>query len=415
MRYSVFSLARNALSYHQNWPRLWREPPLKSRYAVVIVGAGGHGLATAYYLAKRHGIADVAVIEKGWLGGGNTGRNTITIRANYLREPMIRLCDASIRLWEELSRELNYNVMFSQRGQVDLIQQWAKLRDVKRRQAIMNLHGIAFEIISRQRAKEIVPILDLEGEKRLPVLAASWHPTAGVARHDAVAWGYARGADALGVDIVQNCEVTAIRRESGRTIGVDTARGFVAADKVVLAVAGHAGVLAATVGFRLPIETVPLQAFVSEPLKPMLDVVVNIPALHTYLCQSDKGELVIGGGADPVPGYVQRGSFAVIEKSVSALVEMFPVLRTVRLLRHWAGLVDLCYDTSPIVSKAPVDGLYMSVGWGSGGFKTIPIGGVMLADLVARDAPHDMIAPYALSRFVNGRPSFETAGASTRE
>jgi sarcosine oxidase subunit beta len=415
VKFSAWSIARHALGHHQDWPRQWRSPALKSRYRVVIVGAGGHGLATAYYLAERHGIRDVAVIDKGWLGGGNTGRNTITIRANYLREPMIRLCGASIRLWENLSRELNYNVMFSQRGQLDLIQHWAKLRDVKRRQALMQLHGIPMEIVSPHEAKRIAPLIDVEGQKRLPILAASWHPTAGVARHDAVAWGYARAADARGVDIVQNCAVTAIRRDGARVLGVETDAGSVAADQVVLAVSAHASLLAASAGFRLPIETVPLQAFVSEPLKPMLDVVVNIPALHTYLSQSDKGELVIGGTADPIPGYTQRGSIAVVEKTVTAVLEIFPALQRVRMLRQWAGLVDLCHDTSPILGKTPVEGLFLSVGWGSGGFKTIPIGGVMLADLIARGEPDAMIAPYALQRFERGRPSYETAGASVRE
>ena len=412
--YSIWSLARNALAAHANWPRAWRSPAPRANYDVIVVGAGGHGLATAYYLARRHGLRNVLVLDKGWVGGGNTGRNTVTIRANYLRESSIRFHAEGLKLWREMSGELGFNVMFSERGQIDLIQTWAKLRDVKRRQSTLRLAGVPFEIITPEAAKARVPILDLAGPKRLPVLAATWHPTAGVARHDAVAWGYARAADALGVDIVQNCEVLSIRREGGRVTGVETAQGFVKAAKVALAVSAHAGHLAATAGLRLPIETVPLQAFVSEPLKPMLSCVVNCPGL-VYLSQSDKGELVIGGGSDPVPSYVQRGEFATIERVVSGLVEMFPVLGGVRLMRQWAGAIDLCHDTSPIVSKTPVDGLYLDVGWGSGGFKAIPAGGAAFADLIANDAPGPLIADFGLDRFARGRPLFETAGASNRD
>jgi sarcosine oxidase subunit beta len=414
MRYSILALARNALSGHGRWPRAWRDPPLQSAYDAVIVGAGGHGLATAYHLARDHGLSRIAVLDKGWLGGGNTARNTVTIRANYLREPSMRFYAAGIRLWEELSRTLNYNVMFSQRGQIDLIQTWAKLRDVKRRQAALRLMGVPFEILTADQARERLPLLAPEMPVRLPVLAASWHPTAGVARHDAVAWGYARAADAMGVDIVQNCEVRAIRREGNRVVGVETARGFVAAPRVALCVSAHAGDLAATAGFRLPIETVPLQAFVSEPLKPMLDVIVNIPQFATYFSQSDKGELVIGGGADAYPSYAARGSFPVIEETVAAMLSLFPALKRVRMLRQWAGSIDLCHDITPILSPSPVAGLDLSVGWGSGGFKAIPIGGVALAHLVATGAPHPLAEHLLLSRFAQGRPLFETAGASNR-
>ncbi|MBL8698883.1 MAG: sarcosine oxidase subunit beta family protein [Alphaproteobacteria bacterium] len=414
MRYSFLSLARNALTGHADWPRAWRDPPLQQRYDAVIVGGGGHGLATAYYLAKHHGLARVAVLERSWLGGGNTARNTVTIRANYLREPSMRFYAESIRLWEGLSQELNYNVMFSQRGQIDLIQSWAKLRDVKRRQASLRLIGVPFDILTPQEAQAKLPLLDLAASIRLPVLAASWHPTAGVARHDAVAWGYARAADARGVDIIQNCEVTAVRRDGGRVVGVETTRGFVAAPKVALAVAAHAGVLAATADLRLPIETVPLQAFVSEPLKPMLDVVVNIPHLATYFSQSDKGELVIGGGADGYPSYAARGSFGVVEESVGAMLSLFPALKRVRMLRQWAGSIDLCHDITPILSATPVEGLSLSVGWGSGGFKAIPIGGMALAHLVATGTPHPLAVHLSLARFDGGRPLFETAGASNR-
>jgi sarcosine oxidase subunit beta len=414
MRYSVLSLVRNALTGHRQWPRAWRDTPLQPAYDAVIVGGGGHGLATAYHLARDHGMTRIAVLEKGWLGGGNTARNTVTIRANYLREPSMRFYAAGIALWESLSRTLNYNVMFSQRGQIDLIQTWGKLRDVRRRQAALRLVGVPFEILTPDAARARVPLLEPGASPRLPVLAATWHPTAGVARHDAVAWGYARAADALGVDIVQNCEVRAIRREGGRVTGVETARGFVAAPRVALCVAAHAGVLAASAGFRLPIETVPLQAFVSEPLKPMLDVIVNIPHFATYFSQSDKGELVIGGGADIFPSYAARGSFAVVEETVAAMLSLFPALRRVRMLRQWAGAIDLCHDITPILSPSPVEGLSLSVGWGSGGFKAIPIGGVALAHLVATGSPHPLAGHLLLSRFARGRPLFETAGASNR-
>jgi sarcosine oxidase subunit beta len=412
--YSIWSLAKNALTGHERWPRAWRAPEPRRRYDVVVVGAGGHGLATAYYLARRHGVRDVLVVDKGWVGGGNTGRNTVTIRANYLREESIRFHAEGLRLWREMSGELGFNVMFSERGQLDLIQTWAKLRDVKRRQVLMRLAGVPFDILPPEAAKAHVPILDLAGLKRLPVLAATWHPTAGVARHDAVAWGYARAADALGVDIVQGCEVFSIRRDAGRVAGVETAKGFIAAPKVALAVSAHASELARTADVRLPIETVPLQAFVSEPLKPMLDCVVNCPG-QVYLSQSDKGELVIGGGADGVPSYVQRGEFAVLERVVASLVDLFPVLGRVRMLRQWAGAIDLCHDTSPIVSKTPVEGLYLDVGWGSGGFKAIPAGGAAFADLIANDAPGRAIEGFALDRFARGRPLYETAGASNRD
>ncbi len=414
MDHSFLSIARNALSGHEGWPRAWRDPPLQPAYDAIVVGAGGHGLSTAYHLARDHGIRRVAVLEKGWLGGGNTARNTVTIRANYLREPSMRFYAAGIRMWEGLSRELGYNVMFSQRGQVDLVQTWAKLRDVKRRQASLRLLGVPFDVITPREAKARVPLLEIDAPSRMPVLAATWHPTAGVARHDAVAWGYARAADAMGVDIVQDCPVAAIRREGGRVVGVDTARGFVAAPRVALCVSAHAGVLAATAGFRLPIETVPLQAFVSEPLKPVLDTIVNIPHLATYFSQSDKGELVIGGGADGHPSYAPRGSFHVVEEAVGAMLSLFPALRRVRMLRQWAGSIDLCQDITPLLSPSPVEGLHLSVGWGSGGFKAIPIGGKALAHLVATGTPHPLAEHLLLSRFERGRPLFETAGASNR-
>ncbi|MSP87392.1 MAG: sarcosine oxidase subunit beta family protein [Alphaproteobacteria bacterium] len=414
-RYSIWSLIRNALAYHEGWARAWRAPEPKPAYDAIIIGGGGHGLATAYYLARDHGIANVAVLEKGWLGGGNTGRNTVTIRSNYLRDPSIRFYEHARRLYEEMSQELNFNVMFSRRGQIDLIQTWAKLRDARRRSLSMALVDAEYEIITPEEVKRRVPLVEIDPTARLPILAATWHPGAGIARHDAVAWGYARQADAAGVDIIQNCEVTGIRRDGGRVTGVETTRGPIAAPRIGVAVAGHAGVVAAMAGLRLPIETVPLQAFVSEPLKPVLDVILNCPALHVYLAQTDKGELIIGGAADGYTSYAQRGGLHVIEQSVATLIELMPRLKRVKMLRQWAGMIDLTYDTSPIISATPVDGLYLNVGWGSGGFKAIPASGEGFAHLLATGRPSPLIQPFGLDRFAQGRLVLETAGASNRE
>jgi sarcosine oxidase subunit beta len=414
-RYSIWSLIRNALTYHEGWAQAWRSPEPKPAYDVIIIGGGGHGLATAYYLARYHGITNVAVLDKGWLGGGNTGRNTVTVRSNYLRDPSIRFYERSRRLFEEMSRELNFNVMFSRRGQIDLIQTWAKLRDVRRRSLSMALVDAPYEIITPAEVKRRVPLIDLNPAARLPILAGAWHPGAGIARHDAVAWGYARQADAAGVDIIQNCEVIGIRRAGRRVAGVETTRGTIVAPTIGVAVAGHAGVVAAMAGLRLPIETLPLQAFVSEPLKPVLDVILNCPALHVYLSQTDKGELIVGGGADGYTSYAQRGSLHVIEQSVATMIDLFPRLKRVRMLRQWAGMIDVAFDTSPIISATPVDGLYLDVGWGSGGFKAIPASGEGFAHLLATGRPTDLIAPFALDRFARGRLLMETAGASNRE
>jgi sarcosine oxidase subunit beta len=420
--YSALSLLRHAFRGHRDWAPAWRSPAPRSAYDVVIVGAGGHGLATAYHLA-RAGTRSVAVLDKGWLGGGNTGRNTAVIRANYLREPSVRFHARSMALWRELSHTLNYNVMFSPRGQIDLIRTWGKLRDLRRRAAILARHDVDYELIGPDRIRAMVPDLDLgapgaiapgEGGKRLPVLAGAWHPDAGIARHDAVAWGYARAADGLGVDIIQDCEVTGLRREGARVTAVETTRGPIRAGRVGVAVAGHAGVLAGMAGFRLPIETWPLVAFVSEPLKPFLHTCINCPATGVYVNQSDKGELVIGGGPDRYRGYAQAGDWDTVETVTRSLLDLFPRLGRVKLLRQWAGMIDVAYDTSPIVSRSPLDNLYLSVGWGSGGFKAIPAGGEAFARLIATGEPDDLIAPFALDRFRAGRPLFETASASAR-
>jgi sarcosine oxidase, subunit beta len=401
-RYSIFTLARNALSYHENWQPAWRSPALRREYDVVIVGGGGHGLATAYYLAKEHGLTRVAVLEKGYLGGGNTGRNTTIVRSNYLWDEATHLYEHSLKLWEGLSQALNFNVMLSQRGVVNLGHTLQDLRDLARRVNANRLNGVDGVMLSSAQVKKLVPILNTSAEARYPVLGASLQPRGGVARHDALAWAYARAADACGVDIIQNCEVTGMRVADGRIAGLDTTQGFVKAKKVGVVVAGHSSVLAAMAGLRLPIESHPLQALVSEPIKPVLDTVVMSNAVHAYISQSDKGDLVIGAGMDTYNGYGQRGSFHIIERTLQAVVEMFPLFGRVRMNRQWAGIVDVCPDACPILGTTPVRGLYLNGGWGTGGFKATPGSGWVFAHTIAQDRPHPLNAAFSLERFSTG-------------
>jgi len=400
--YSIFSLVRNALGHHENWPRVWRSPEPRPSYDVVIIGAGGHGLATAYYLAKEHGLRNVAVIERGWLGGGNTGRNTTIVRSNYLWDESAALYEHALKLWEGLSRELNYNVMLSQRGVLNLAHNQHDLRELSRRINANRLNGVDSEFLTPRQIKDMVPIIDLRGNGRYPVLGASLQRRGGTARHDAVAWGYARGADAMGVDIIQQCPVTGLRIADGRIQGVETAKGYIQAGKVGIAVAGHSSVMASLAGFRLPIASHPLQALVSEPVKPVIDTVVMSNAVHAYVSQSDRGELVIGAGIDRYIGYGQRGSQGTTEETLAAICELFPSLRRMRMMRQWGGIVDVCPDASPIISKTPVEGLYINAGWGTGGFKATPGSGWVFAHTIARDAPHALNAPFSLDRFRTG-------------
>ena len=401
-KYSAFSLFKNALSYHENWQKVWRSPTPKKDYDVIVVGGGGHGLATAYYLAKVHGMTNIAVIEKGYLGGGNTARNTTIIRSNYLWDEAAQLYDLSLKLWEGLSQELNYNVMFSQRGVLNLGHNLQDMRDIERRVNANRLNGIDGEVVSPERIKEIAPLINISRDSRYPILGASWQPRGGTARHDAVAWGYARGADALGVDLIQQTEVTGIRRKEGAVVGVETTGGFIGARKVACVTAGNSSVVAAMAGLRLPVESRPLQALVSEPVKPCLDTVVMSNAVHGYISQSDKGDLVIGAGVDSYNGYGQRGSFHVVEHTIQAICELFPAFSRVRMNRQWGGIVDTCPDACPIISKTSVEGLYFNCGWGTGGFKATPGSGYVFADTVANDRPHPLAAAFNIDRFNTG-------------
>jgi sarcosine oxidase, subunit beta len=414
-RYSAWNLLAAAFRGHADWAPAWREAEPKSRYDVVIIGGGGHGLATAYYLAKIHGIRNVAVLEAGWIGGGNTGRNTTIVRSNYLFPESARLYDFSLKLYEDLSRELNFNIMLSQRGIVTLAHSRHDLDSQARWVNAMLFNGIDAELIDARQVQELEPRLNFAPSARFPILGGFVQRRAGSARHDAVAWGYARAASALGVDIIQTCEVTDFVKQSGRIAGVKARfKGVdieIGCGKAAIAVAGHSSTLARLAGFDLPITSYALQAMVTEPVKPVLNSVTLSPALGAYWSQSDKGEVVLGGGLDHFPSYAQRGSFAASQQVIAATTEMFPSLGRLRLLRQWAGIVDIVKDSSPIIGPSPLPGLYLNCGWGTGGFKAIPVGGWTLAHALATGRSHELAEPFQLGRFHTGRLIDEAAAA----
>jgi sarcosine oxidase, subunit beta len=383
--------------------RYWRAAEPKSAYDVVIVGAGGHGLATAYYLAKNHGITDVCVVEKGWLGGGNMARNTTIIRSNYLWDESTAIYEHSLKLWEGLEEDLGFDLQFSQRGVLNLAHHLGDVRGARRRVFANVLNDVAGEWLDAQQVKELVPILNTSPSLRFPVTGATYQRRGGVARHDKVAWGYATGADRMGVDIVEHAEVTGfVRGDGGRVAGVETTRGAIRATKVALVAAGHTSVLASMVGLRLPLQSHPLQALVSALFEPILDTVVMSNAVHVYVSQADKGELVMGAGIDQYNGYGQRGSFHVIQNQLAAAIELFPIFEHAKLLRTWGGIVDVCPDASPILGPAPIDGLFLNCGWGTGGFKATPGSGWVFADTIASGEAHELARPFALERFTSG-------------
>ncbi|EFG8200175.1 sarcosine oxidase subunit beta [Salmonella enterica subsp. enterica] len=412
-RYSVFAIAREALRGHKGWEAQWRSPEPKSEYDVVIVGAGGHGLATAYYLAAEHGITNVAVIEKGWLGGGNTGRNTTIIRSNYLYDESAGIYNHALNLWEGLSQELNYNVMYSPRGVMMLAHNVHDVQVLKRHVHANRLNGVDNEWLTPEQAKAFCPPLNISPDARYPVVGATLQRRGGTARHDAVAWGYARGANDRGVDIIQNCEVTGIRRgANGAVQGVETSKGFIGAKKVGVVAAGNSSVVMQMAGVRMPLESYPLQALVSEPVKPVFPCVVMSNTVHAYISQSDKGELVIGAGTDQYNSYSQTGGLHILNHTLDAICEMFPMFARMKMLRSWGGIVDVTPDRSPILAKTPVKGLYVNCGWGTGGFKATPGSGHVFAHTIAKDEPHPINAPFTLERFRTGRLIDEAAAAA---
>jgi sarcosine oxidase subunit beta len=401
-KYSIFSLIKNSFSYHENWQPAWRSPEPKKEYDAIIIGGGGHGLTTAYYLAKNHGMTNIAVIEKGWIGGGNTGRNTTIIRSNYLWDQSAALYEHALKLWEGMSQELNFNVMFSQRGVMNVAHNLHDVRELKRRWHANRLNDIDCEWLNTKQVKEFCPVINTSPNIRYPVMGATLQRRGGTARHDAVAWGYARGADAMGVDIIQNCEVTNINVKNGLVTGIETSKGTINSKQIGVVAAGHSSVIANMVGIQLPLESRPLQALVSEPVKPIIDTVVMSNTIHAYVSQSDKGELVIGAGTDGYTSYTQRGGFNIVEDTITAVVELFPLFSRMKMLRHWGGIVDICPDASPIISKTHINGLYFNCGWGTGGFKATPGSGWVFAHTIANDEPHKLNAPFTINRFSSG-------------
>ncbi|QIE43672.1 sarcosine oxidase subunit beta family protein (plasmid) [Rhodobacteraceae bacterium SC52] len=402
MRYSGFRVIREAVTGHKGWVPVWRDPEPQPSYDIVIVGGGGHGLATAHYLASRYGAAGVAVIEKGWIGGGNVGRNTTIIRSNYMLDGNEPFYEMSLKLWEGLEQDLNYNAMVSQRGILNLCHSDGQRDAYRLRGNAMRLHGADAELLGSGEVRAMYPFLNFD-DARFPIKGGLLQRRGGTVRHDAVAWGYARAADSRGVDIIQNCEVTGLRVEDGRVLGVDTSRGFIGAGKVGVAVAGNSSRVMAMAGLRLPIESHVLQAFVSEGLKPVLDGVITYGAGHFYVSQSDKGGLVFGGDIDGYNSYAQRGNLPTVEDVCEGGLSLMPMVGQARLLRMWGGIMDMSMDGSPIIDRTPVEGLYFNGGWCYGGFKATPASGLAFAHLLATDTPHETATAYRLDRFRNGR------------
>src|ERR1700733_1025176 len=410
--FSALKLLKEGFSGQRGWQAQWRSAEPKPRYDAVIVGGGGHGLGAAYYLAKEHKLTNIAVLEKGWIGGGNTGRNTTIIRSNYLFDESAALYDHALKLWEHLSQVLNYNVMLSQRGVMMLAHTLHDVQVIKRHVHANRANGVDNEWLTAEQAQQFCPPLNI-ADIRYPVLGAALQRRGGTARHDAVAWGYARAADALGVDIIENCEVTGIRRDArGAVEALETTRGVIRSPKIGVAAAGHTSVVMKMAGVRLPLESYPLQALVSEPVKPVFPCVVMSNSMHAYISQSDKGELVIGAGTDAYTSYTQRGGLHISAHALEAVCELFPIFRRLRMLRNWGGIVDLTPDRSPIIAKAPVPGLYVNCGWGTGGFKATPGSAHVFAWPIARDEPHPINAPFTIERFRDGYLIDEAAAAA---
>jgi sarcosine oxidase subunit beta len=402
-KYSIWSLLKHAMGGHKGWERAWRDPVPKKSYDVIIVGGGGHGLATAYYLAKNHGVKNIAILEKGYVGGGNVGRNTTIVRSNYMMKENTPFYEHSMELWRGMSEDLNYNVMFSPRGYLFAACSQAALDNLVRRANTMRLHNIRVEILTRDEMMKEAPYLDYSDQARFPIYGGMLQTDAGTARHDAVAWGYARAADQMGVDIIQNCEVLDYIWAGEKIVGVKTSRGDINAGKVGIAVAGHTSVLAQKAGLSLPIESHVLQAFVSEAVKPVVNHVVVWSATYFYVSQSDKGGLIFGGHIDRYNSYAQRGNLANWGETMQGLTSLVPFAARLRMLRSWGGIVDMTPDGSPIITTTPVPGLYLNGGWCYGGFKATPASGWCFAHTIANDEAHPLNAGFTMDRFAKGR------------
>ncbi len=410
-RFSFVSLLAQAARGQTGWKPQWRSPEPRASYDALIIGGGGHGLATAYYLAKNHGLSNIAVIEKNLVGSGNVGRNTTIIRSNYLLPGNVPFYEESLKLWEGLEQDINYNAMISQRGVLNLFHSDGQRDAAVRRGNAMRMHGVDADLLSREEVRSRHPFLDFD-TARFPIMGGLLQKRAGTVRHDAVAWGYARAADKLGVDIIQNCEVTGLRVEAGHIVGVETSRGFIGARKIGLAVAGNSSRVAAMAGLRLPIESHVLTAFVTEGLKPMIDSVITFGAGHFYISQSDKGGLVFGASVDGYNSYAQRGNLPCVEETCEEAMALMPSIGRLRMLRSWGGVMDMTMDNSPIIDRTPVDGLYLNAGWCIGGFKATPASGLCFAHLMATGEPHAVARAYRLDRFATGRLLDESGGGA---